>query len=484
MRARLEAAPIGRLATVRPDGRPHLVPCCFAVVGETVFSAVDAKPKSTLALQRLANIRSQPSVTVLVDHYAADWSTLWWVRVDGRAGHRRRHRPHRGARGAAGEIRAVPGDTATRSRDRDHDRVVARMAVACANGAQRPARGVAATREAKRPMDKERTMKYRRLGRTALRVSELCLGTMNFGPLTTEDDAFVIMDRALELGINFFDTANGYGGDKGPGATETIVGQLVRAGRRPAREGRARDEGVRPDERLAERRRALGPPHPRRVRREPAPPADRPHRPLPDAPRRPRARRGTRSGRRWRRSSTQGKVIYVGSSNFAGWHIAQANEAAKHRNFLGLVSEQSLYNLASRTVELEVLPACRGVRPRRDPVEPARGRAARRHASRTATPARRKNVQPALRSDRARSSNSWEKFCDRARRGAGGRRARVAAAPEGRDRADHRPAHARAARRRVAARDRDRARRGRAEGARRRSSPARADGARGLRLVT
>jgi PPOX class probable F420-dependent enzyme len=86
MRARLVAAPVGRLATVRSDGRPHLVPCCFAVVGETVFSAVDAKPKSTLALQRLTNIRNQPSVTVLVDHYAADWSTLWWVRVDGRAG--------------------------------------------------------------------------------------------------------------------------------------------------------------------------------------------------------------------------------------------------------------------------------------------------------------------------------------------------------------------------------------------------------------
>ena len=73
-------------------------------------------------------------------------------------------------------------------------------------------------------------MKYRRLGRTALRVSELCLGTMNFGPLTSEDDSFVIMDRALELGINFFDTANRYGGDKGPGATETIVGHWFAQG--------------------------------------------------------------------------------------------------------------------------------------------------------------------------------------------------------------------------------------------------------------
>ena len=73
-------------------------------------------------------------------------------------------------------------------------------------------------------------MKYRRLGRTALRVSELCLGTMNFGPLTTEADAFVIMDRALDHGINFFDTANRYGGDKGPGATETIVGHWFAQG--------------------------------------------------------------------------------------------------------------------------------------------------------------------------------------------------------------------------------------------------------------
>ena len=130
-------------------------------------------------------------------------------------------------------------------------------------------------------------MEHRRLGRTALRVSELCLGTMNFGPLTTQDDSFAIMDRALELGINFFDTANRYGGPKGAGHHRDDHRQLVRAGRRPAREGRARDQGVRPDDRLAERRRPLGPPHPRRVRSEPAPTADRSHRPLPDAPRRP-----------------------------------------------------------------------------------------------------------------------------------------------------------------------------------------------------
>ena len=73
-------------------------------------------------------------------------------------------------------------------------------------------------------------MRYRRLGRTALQVSELCLGTMNFGPQTPEDESFAIMDRALELGINFFDTANRYGGDKGAGATESIIGRWFAQG--------------------------------------------------------------------------------------------------------------------------------------------------------------------------------------------------------------------------------------------------------------
>ncbi|MGH8977656.1 MAG: TIGR03668 family PPOX class F420-dependent oxidoreductase [Acidimicrobiia bacterium] len=85
MRSRLAAARVARLATVRAGGQPHLVPCCFVLLDETVYSAVDAKPKSTFALQRLANIRAHPAVTLLVDHYAEDWSALWWVRVDGRA---------------------------------------------------------------------------------------------------------------------------------------------------------------------------------------------------------------------------------------------------------------------------------------------------------------------------------------------------------------------------------------------------------------
>ncbi len=83
MRRRFGAARVGRLATVRSDGRPHLVPCCFALTGSVVYSAVDGKPKSTLALRRLANLRSEPRASLLVDHYSDNWSTLWWVRVDG-----------------------------------------------------------------------------------------------------------------------------------------------------------------------------------------------------------------------------------------------------------------------------------------------------------------------------------------------------------------------------------------------------------------
>jgi PPOX class probable F420-dependent enzyme len=83
MRRRLGEARVGRLATVTPRGEPHVVPCCFALAGDRIVSAVDAKPKSTLALARLANLAAHPRAALLVDHYAEDWSTLWWVRADG-----------------------------------------------------------------------------------------------------------------------------------------------------------------------------------------------------------------------------------------------------------------------------------------------------------------------------------------------------------------------------------------------------------------
>lgn len=86
MRERVRAARVARLATVRSDGSPHLVPICFALLadGARVVSSVDDKPKSTPELQRLANVRANPATTLLVDHYEEDWPRVWWVRVDGR----------------------------------------------------------------------------------------------------------------------------------------------------------------------------------------------------------------------------------------------------------------------------------------------------------------------------------------------------------------------------------------------------------------
>jgi PPOX class probable F420-dependent enzyme len=84
-RARLSAARVGRLATVRPDGRPHVVACCFALQDDRLWTTVDAKPKATQRLQRLANVRAHPWASLLVDHYEEDWDALWWVRVDGPA---------------------------------------------------------------------------------------------------------------------------------------------------------------------------------------------------------------------------------------------------------------------------------------------------------------------------------------------------------------------------------------------------------------
>jgi PPOX class probable F420-dependent enzyme len=85
MRRRMQEARVARLATVRADGRPHIVPCCFAVDGDIAYSVVDAKPKASLALRRLENMRMNPSVSLLVDHYTEDWTALWWIRLDGTA---------------------------------------------------------------------------------------------------------------------------------------------------------------------------------------------------------------------------------------------------------------------------------------------------------------------------------------------------------------------------------------------------------------
>ena len=201
-------------------------------------------------------------------------------------------------------------------------------------------------------------MQYVRLGRAGVQVSRLCLGTMNFGPLTSEADSGAIMDRALELGINFFDTANVYGWKTGEGVTEQIIGRwLAQGGGRRERVVLATKVygrlGKGPnDTRLS----AL---HIRRACDESLRRLQTDHI---DLYQMHHVDRDTPWDEIWQAFEVlvaQGKVLYAGSSNFAGWHIAQANAAAASRHFLGLVSEQSLYNLTARTVELEVLPSCR-----------------------------------------------------------------------------------------------------------------------------
>ena len=201
-------------------------------------------------------------------------------------------------------------------------------------------------------------MEHTHLGRTGLLVSRLCLGTMNFGPETSEEDSGVIMDRALDEGINFFDTANVYGWKKGEGVTEQIVGRWFAKG------GGRRDKvvlatkafgsmGDWPNENKLS---ALN------IRRACEASLRRMQTDHIDLYQMHHVDRDTPWDEIWQAMDLlvqQGKVLYVGSSNFAGWHIAKANETARARHSLGLVSEQSLYNLAERSIELEVLPACR-----------------------------------------------------------------------------------------------------------------------------
>ena len=200
-------------------------------------------------------------------------------------------------------------------------------------------------------------MQYVRLGRTGLRVSRLCLGTMNFGPLTSEADSFAIMDRALELGINFFDTANVYGWKMGEGITEQIIGRWFAqgGGRREKVVLATKVYGKMGDWPNESRLSAL------HIRRACEASLRRLQTDYIDLYQMHHIDRDTPWEEIWQAMEQlvrEGKVLYVGSSNFAGWHIAQANEAAQRRNFMGLVSEQSLYNLSARMIELEVIPAC------------------------------------------------------------------------------------------------------------------------------
>ena len=207
-------------------------------------------------------------------------------------------------------------------------------------------------------------MHYTKLGRSGLSVSRLALGTMNFGDYTKEPEAHLILERALEHGINFVDTANMYGGAGGPGITEEIIGRWFAKG-----EGR-RERTVLATK-LYNSMKGFGRTDnwpntthlsAANIRQSCDASLKRLQTDHIDLYQMHHIDRETPFDEIWEAFSVlrqQGKVTYFGSSNFAGWHLAQAQEAARRQGMLGLVSEQSLYNLRRRTVELEVLPAAR-----------------------------------------------------------------------------------------------------------------------------
>ena len=206
-------------------------------------------------------------------------------------------------------------------------------------------------------------MDYTHLGRTGLKVSRLALGTMNFGELTDEKPSFSIMDEAFEAGINFFDTADVYGGpqspdmEKGFGKSEEIIGNWLSQGGRRDRIVLA-TKVYQPME-IGPNDRRLSAYH---IRRACEPSLRRLKTDHIDLYQMHHIDRATPWEEIWQAMEQlirEGKITYVGSSNFAGWDIATAQCTAASRNLLGLASEQSLYNLTQRTIELEVIPALR-----------------------------------------------------------------------------------------------------------------------------
>jgi len=200
-------------------------------------------------------------------------------------------------------------------------------------------------------------MQYVQLGRSGVKVSRFCLGTMNFGPETTEADSFAIMDSALELGLNFFDTANVYGWKLGEGWTEQILGRWFAqgGGRREKVVLATKVYGRMGDWPNASRLSAL------HIKRACEASLRRLLTDCIDLYQMHHVDRETPWDEIWQAMEQlvrEGKILYAGTSNFAGWQLAQGQELARSRHFLGIVSEQSLYNLAERTIELEVIPAC------------------------------------------------------------------------------------------------------------------------------
>ncbi len=204
-------------------------------------------------------------------------------------------------------------------------------------------------------------MEYVFLGRTGLKVSRICLGTMNFGPYTEEAESFKIMNRALELGINFFDTANVYGNmwdAGGVGNTEKIIGKwfaedksrrnkIVLATKVYGNMGSAPNESK------------LSAYHIKKACEDSLKRMQTDHIDLYQMHHIDRNTPWEEIYQAMEQLVKEGKIIYVGSSNFAAWNLAEAFYKAKERNFLGIVSEQSIYSLRNRQIELEVIPACK-----------------------------------------------------------------------------------------------------------------------------
>lgn len=209
------------------------------------------------------------------------------------------------------------------------------------------------------------SVKHKRLGKHGVLVSNLCLGTMNFGWHTTEEDSFAIMDRALELGINFFDTADAYGWAVERGLTEEIIGRWFAQG------GGRRDAVVLATKvyNSVERKANLAEVNSDglslsayKIRKHAEGSLKRLQTDWIDLYQMHHVDRECPWDETWQAFDAlvkQGKVVYVGSSNFAGWDIATACQEASKRGFMGLASEQSIYHLDNRMVELEVIPACR-----------------------------------------------------------------------------------------------------------------------------
>lgn len=201
-------------------------------------------------------------------------------------------------------------------------------------------------------------MEYTNLGRTGLKVSRLCLGTVAFGWQTDEKESFQIMDKALELEFNFFDTANVYGYRMGKGSTEQIIGRWLSQGS-GRREKIVLATKVYKEMSSGVNDKHLSAYHIRQACEESLRRLQTDHIDLYQMHHIDRETPWEEIWQAMEQLVQQGKIIYVGSSNFAGWNIAQANDTAAARNSMGLVSEQSKYSLMDRMVELEVIPACR-----------------------------------------------------------------------------------------------------------------------------